>query len=76
MSLSLYVELGESLQETNFKNWKKPKPIEIEKYREELIDCWHFLINLTLASGMDSIDVYTRFVEKNETNKQRQKNGY
>jgi dimeric dUTPase (all-alpha-NTP-PPase superfamily) len=76
MTQALFVEIAESLQETDFKSWKKPKGIDIDKYREELIDCWHFLINLSLAAGMDHIDIYTRFVEKNEINKKRQKDGY
>lgn len=65
MVLALYVELGEFIQETNWKPWRKSKINEDKaKIKEELIDVWHFLINFSLARGMDAEEVYNSFVKK------------
>ena len=42
----------------------------------ELIDIFHFLVNLFLFAGMDSNMVLEYFLEKNKINVQRQKDGY
>ena len=69
-------ELMEALRETPWKSWKKNQTLNEENFKEELIDVWHFLINLSLASGMDSIEVYKRFVGKNQINHKRQDEKY
>jgi len=81
MSLALCEEVFEALRETNHKPWKTNfgQPLnnsQIEKFREELVDVWHFLINLTLASGMSAQELYDRFIIKNQINHERQVNGY
>jgi dimeric dUTPase (all-alpha-NTP-PPase superfamily) len=76
MSLALIDEIMEALRETKYKPWKKQQQFNKEKFREELIDAWHFLINLTLASGMDTNDLYEAFVKKNKINIERNKKGY
>jgi dimeric dUTPase (all-alpha-NTP-PPase superfamily) len=76
MSLALIDEIMEALRETPWKPWKKQQEFHQEKFKEELIDCWHFLINLTLASGMDAQELYDKFVNKNNENFKRQKNNY
>lgn len=76
MTLSCIDELMEALRETPWKPWKKDKTYHQDKFKEELIDAWHFLINLSLASGMTSDDVYNKFMEKNKENIRRQNNGY
>lgn len=75
-TLAMFVETAEMIQETNWKSWKKPKEIDQAKFREELIDMWHFMINLTLASGMDASDVYEQFMAKHRINRERQDKGY
>jgi dimeric dUTPase (all-alpha-NTP-PPase superfamily) len=76
MSLALIDEVMESLRETPYKPWKKNQAFNQEKYKEEIVDAWHFLINLTLASGMTSNELYTKFAHKNKVNHERQKTGY
>ena len=75
-ALAMFVETAEMIQETNWKSWKKPKEIDQAKFREELIDMWHFMINLTIASGMDASDVYEQFMAKHRINRERQDKGY
>jgi len=74
--LALNCELMEALQTTPWKNWKKQQPSNFKAFREELIDCWHFLINLSLSAGLDEESLFKAFMEKNKINNQRQDEGY
>jgi len=74
--LALFSEVGEALKEVPWKPWKKNQDFNVAKFKIELIDVFHFLINLFLLSGMNSNDVIELFKTKNEINVRRQKNGY
>lgn len=74
--LALFSEIGEALQEVPWKPWKQNQNFNVSKFRMELIDVFHFLINLFLYSGMDSNDVIKLFKLKNKINIRRQKDGY
>lgn len=76
MCLALVDETLEALRETPWKSWKKSATYNEDKFREELIDAWHFLINLSIASGMDAQSVYDMFCNKNSENHDRQRRGY
>lgn len=69
--LALEDELHEALNETPWKYWKKHQTINKENYKKEIIDCWAFLINLTLSSGMGSKELFERFKAKYLINKER-----
>lgn len=76
-------ELSEALRETAWKNpeyidcgWKRTQGFNEEKFQEELVDLWHFVINLTLASGMSANNLHDRFITKNKVNHIRQDEGY
>jgi dimeric dUTPase (all-alpha-NTP-PPase superfamily) len=73
---AMFVETGEMLQETNWKSWKKPSPINNKKFKEEIIDMWHFMLNISLAAGMDAQEILERFTDKHITNNERQDGGY
>ena len=75
MVLALSCELHEALGETPWKPWKKQQEFNEEKYKEELIDAWAFLINLTFPV-MGSKELFDRFMKKFEINMQRQADGY
>ncbi|MHA1685204.1 MAG: dUTPase [Candidatus Heimdallarchaeaceae archaeon] len=75
-TLCLIVELVEALQNTPWKSWKKNQEFNKHKFREELIDCWHFLINLSLSAGYNSQELYEAFLEKHRINNERQDNNY
>ncbi len=76
-------ELSECLRETAWKNpeliscgWKKGQKFNEENFKEELIDLWHFLINLSIASGMTPAELFKRFNSKNKENHARQDRDY
>ena len=75
-TLALIDELFEALRETAWKPWKKQQVTDFIKVREELIDAWHFLINLSMLVGMDSNILFNKFCEKNRENFKRQDEGY
>lgn len=76
MTLACIDELMEALRETPWKPWKKQQQLNGEKFKAEIIDIWHFVINLSLASGMSSKEVYQRFCDKNKINFKRQDDNY
>ena len=76
-------ELSEAMRETAWKNptyikhgWKKGQRFDHIKFREELVDLWHFVINLTIASGMGPNELTVKFGEKNKENHKRMEDGY
>ncbi len=77
ISLALMVETVEMLQELNWKPWKKTQhPVKMEKVKEELVDCLHFLLELMIIWGMTPKEVFGAYQIKHGINKERIKNGY
>jgi dimeric dUTPase (all-alpha-NTP-PPase superfamily) len=76
MALALQAEIFEALGETPWKPWKKKQKFHIHKFKEELVDCQFFLINLMLSADMSSDQMYDMFCGKYKVNIERQKNGY
>ena len=74
-TLHMIVELGEFLQELpNFKPWKlyHRKLCCKNKFAcEELIDVFHFLMNICLAMQLDSRELLVAFEEKHRINNNR-----
>ena len=77
-------ELQEMLYEVPFfKHWKdysKMTDLEIDVAyqlaRNELIDAWHFFMNLALGLGMNADEFYKRYLDKHKENIRRQDDGY
>lgn len=77
-------EMQEMLYEIPyFKHWKdysKMTDKEIEeaydKAKEEIVDAWHFFINIMLGLGMTAEELYTRYLDKHRENIRRQAEGY
>ena len=76
MILAAIDELTEALREIPWKPWKKHQKFNSKKFQEEIIDLWHFVINLSIAGNMNAEDVYNKFIYKNNINKKRIKNNY
>lgn len=76
MTLATIDEITESLRETPWKPWKKHQTFNQEKYKEELVDEFHFFINRCLAAGLTAEELYERFCNKNKINHDRQMEGY
>ena len=77
-------ELHEMLYEIPFfKNWKDYSNMTDEeiveafdKAKNELIDAWHFFMNLSIGLGMDAEEFYQRYLDKHKENIRRQDEGY
>jgi len=74
--LALIDEVMEALREVPWKSWKINQDFNVSKFKMELIDVFHFLINLFVLAGMDSEEVISLFKIKNKINVRRQKDGY
>lgn len=70
--LAMVSELGELLDEVNFKWWKNEKPVNEAAVREELVDILHFFISMCLKAGMDANDLFEGYIAKNKENFDRQ----
>ncbi len=71
-TLAMVSELAELLDEVNFKWWKNPKPINEDNIKDEIVDILHFFTGMCLRAGMDSEELYKRYISKNEENFKRQ----
>lgn len=76
-TLAIIDEVMEALREIKWKPWKKTdNQFDLVSYRFELIDVFHFLINLFLLAGMTPELVMKYFFNKNRINIKRQRDGY
>ena len=74
--LACTAELHEALDEVGWKEWATSRHINYDPLRKEIIDAFHFLLNLALHAGMGSDEFFEMFVEKNTRNAKRQAEGY
>ncbi len=58
-----------------WKWWTKDKTIDEQALKVEVVDIWHFLISLTIASGMSPEDVLAVYEQKWKVNHARQDRG-
>ena len=71
-TLAMLSELAELIDEVNFKWWKNPKPVDDDRVKEELVDILHFFVSTCLNAGMSAEELYSRYIEKNQENFDRQ----
>lgn len=83
MTLALVDETMEMLRETSYKNpnyvvggWKKTQETHLEQMRDEIVDMWHFLLNLTMAAGFTPNELFIMYERKNLENIQRHRDDY
>lgn len=74
--LALEDELHEALAEVGWKPWADSRHINIDQLRGELIDAWHFMMNLFITAGMDAQMITDMYLAKREKNIKRQEEGY
>lgn len=79
---AMFFEVGEAFNEVGWKPWATSRHIQHQAFIREMVDAWHFFMNLLIAgSGIEDMGelaaVFTQFyVEKNTKNAQRQIDGY
>lgn len=76
MNLALQDELHEMLGEVGWKPWATSRHVNEEAAKGELVDGFHFFMNLCMAVNMDAEELFERYQEKRLRNKQRQAEGY
>lgn len=69
-------ELHEALAETGWKLWATSNHLNREAFHAELVDAFHFFMNLMLHSGMSANDLYEGYLAKHAKNHKRQDDGY
>lgn len=75
--VALTSELHEALAETSWKPWAKGESfVRDDQFRAELIDAFHFMMNLFLHAGMTADDVWVGYAAKHGVNLKRQDDGY
>lgn len=80
--LAMTDELHELLAETSWKPWAKSEFLNEEKAFSELIDAWHFMMNIMIAITPDISDDHlanlftASYFQKRDVNVQRQEDGY
>lgn len=70
--LAMLSELGELLDETNFKWWKNRKTLNRDLLKEELVDILHFFISMCLKLDLTPQELYEAYISKNKENFLRQ----
>jgi len=76
MVLAAHVELTEILNETPWKPWKQNQELYPLRYRAEIADLMHFVINLCIVAEMSHEELFRLYMEKNKTNIERKRGGY
>lgn len=76
LATAIIHEAAEVQTLTNWKWWKKPTEFNEVQAKEEVIDLWHFLIQLSIELGMTPNQILDEYLKKYQVNKERQKNGY
>lgn len=77
-------EIAEALYEMPmYKLWKNYDKLSEEDYRQawqkvkmELVDAWHFFMNLLLCAGFTAEEFFEMYMAKNKENHRRQDAGY
>jgi dimeric dUTPase (all-alpha-NTP-PPase superfamily) len=74
--LALEDEMHEALAETGWKPWATSKHVNREAFISELVDAFHFLMNLMLVVDCDAEEFLAKYFEKRGLNEKRQAEGY
>ena len=74
--LALEDELHEALGETGWKPWASSRHFNRDAFVSELVDAWHFLMNLFLIAGVDAEELTRAYNHKRDLNDARQRAGY
>jgi len=74
--LALTDELHETLKEVGWKPWATSRHINRDAYVSELVDAFHFFMNLMIVVDCDAEEILERYQEKRKINAARQKQNY
>src|SRR5690606_24847096 len=70
-------ELYEAVNLLKNKPWKQhPRPTDVDEFREEIADVWHFFIQFHIIAGISPTDVFEQYFSKALENERRRADGY
>lgn len=69
-------EAVEVEDECLWKWWSKDKTIDLKHIQIEVVDLWHFLLSLTIISGLDAKKLFALYQKKLALNHKRLDGGY
>lgn len=70
-------ELYEAINHLKNKPWKQTRrPTDLDAFREELADAWHFWIEMLILAGLDPTEIFMDYFRKALVNQHRQESGY
>lgn len=80
-AFALTGEVHEAMQEVGWKPWASNRSIAEQAFLKEMVDAFHFFMNMLLCALPDSPEVIaekfvTAYEEKNRENARRQEEGY
>lgn len=75
-STAMIDEIMEGLRETPWKPWKKKQFLNLDKYKDEMIDLLHFFINACLVCEFTPAELFDAYKNKMFINIKRQQDGY
>lgn len=76
LSSALIHEAIELQRETDWKWWKRESCMSLENCQQELIDIWHFVIQLSIELKLNPTNLVDKYTLKHIENISRQKKGY
>lgn len=74
--LALEDELHEALAETGWKPWATSRHLNRVAYLGELVDAFHFFMNLCIVAGITGEEIAQGYYAKRAVNVKRQEDGY
>lgn len=75
MELALRAEMQEMLDEMSWKPWTSAEFLNEEAVQGEIIDAFHFLLNLAMAAGFTAETFYAAYMRKRQLNMERHRDG-
>ena len=70
-------EIGEAMSCLKNKPWKAtPMETDVDHYKEEIADAFHFFVELCILSGIGAHELFHLYFKKAEVNRFRQRSGY
>lgn len=76
MTYALEDELHEMTGEVGWKPWATSRHVNEEAAQGELVDAFHFFMNLCMVVNMTPDMLFAKYLKKRKRNEERQKEGY
>jgi hypothetical protein len=76
MAFSAESEIHEAMGEVGWKPWATSSHLRKAEFMAEMVDAWHFFMNMMIGAGMTPDDLYRGYMVKQNINHQRITNGY